>query len=317
MRLVTIRRRVRRGRLGTGCALGVVALLVGLTAGCSVAGQAHPVASRSASAAALSATLAGDGDNPPASPRLPLDDFALTGAQSSELYYLSLLFMKTCMTGERFRYLPDLNPAEVAIGAKITAELDSRLWGITDLVAAREYGYHLPPWTNGPGVPQTVGGMSVAERQAYGQCRTRTLQELAADTLSQTSQLVAGLQEDSWNLAESSSGMRAAFARWSACMKTHGYSYPDPIQAAADARLANPKTGAPLAVTGPEIKTAVADIDCKRSTGLLGVAYSVEAAIQNRLIRQYASELAGIKAQVHAQAAELARLAARYGIPLA
>ena len=295
----------------------MLALLAVPTAGCSGAAQAHPAPSRSGSSPVPSATLLGDGDSPPASPPLPLDDFALSGAQSSELYYLSLLFVKTCMTGERFRYLPDLNPAEVAAGAKITAELDSRLWGITDLVAARTYGYHLPPWTSGPGVPQTVGGMSVAERQAYGRCRTQALQELAADKLSQTSELVAGLQAESWNLADTSSGMRAAFARWSACMKMHGYSYPDPIRAAVAAKLANPKTGAPLPVTGPEIKTAVTDIGCKRSTGLLTVAYSVQTAIQNRLIRQYAPELTRIKAQVQAQAAELAKLAARYGIPVA
>jgi hypothetical protein len=175
--------------------------------------------------------------------------------------------MKTCMAGQRYRFLPELKPAEVALGAKATAEIDSWLWGISDLSVAREYGYHLPPWTDGSGVPLTIGGMSAAERQAYGRCRDQSVDELAADGLKPAGQeLVGGFQAESWNQTDASPRMHAVFALWSACMRGHGYSYSDPLQAAAEAKLGNPKTGAALPVTRGEIKTAVADIACKQST---------------------------------------------------
>jgi hypothetical protein len=220
------------------------------------------------------------------------------------------------MAGQGYRYLQELQPAEVALGAKVTEELNSRLWGISDLSVAREYGYHLPRWTDGTGVPLTIGRMSAPERKAYGWCRTQSEHEIAAHGLDSAGQeLVAGLQAQSWNQADASPQLHAVFARWSACMRVHGYGYSNPLQAAAAAKLGNPKTGAPLPVTRGEIKTAVTDIACKQSTNLLAVAYSVQSTIQDRLIKQHRSVLAQVKTQLLKQARELAALAARYQIP--
>jgi hypothetical protein len=311
--------RARGPGLAARCAAGLLALLM-VTAGCGGPGRAHAARNRAtrtaaASAAATAETAAAAAANPPAPLLLPLDAYTLTGTQSSELYYLSLRFMQACMAGRGFRYLPELNPAEVTAGAKITAELESRQWGISDPAVAREYGYHLPPWTSGPGVPQPVGRMPAAEQRAYEPCRDQALRELAADGLIGGTQLVAVLQADSWNKAEGSPRIAAVFARWSACMSTHGFRYKGPLQAAEDAKLGNAKTGAPLPVTPDEIRTAATDIGCKQQTNLLRIADAVQAGIQDKLIRQHAAELARTKSQVQRQASELAMLAAKYGIP--
>lgn len=293
---------------GAGCA-AVFAVVMGVAAGCSAPGRARPVVPRVARTAAGVLPPA-----PPAQPPLPLDRYALTSAQSSEAYYLSLQFMKTCMAGQGFRYLPGLNAADVALGTRISAEFGSRLWGISDPAAAREYGYHLPPWTSGTGVPEPPGKMPAAEQRAYWQCRAQVLRRLPAGGQGQAPQMVAALQADSWYQAEDDRPMRAVFAQWSACMSAHGYRYRNPLQAAAKARLANPVTGAPLPVTRPEVRTAVTDIACKQKTRLLSIAYSVQAQTQDTLIRQHVSQLAQIKALVEQEAGALAILAAKYGI---
>jgi len=72
-------------------------------------------------------------------------------------------------------------------------------------------------------------------------------------------------------------------ALWSACMRDKGFDYPDPRTAAFDQQWnANQKTG--LGVTPQEIATAVADMDCKISTNLVGWAVAVQSAYDQAYI---------------------------------
>jgi hypothetical protein len=291
------------------------ALLAAVIAGCSAGARPGPAvrhAARSAADSSVRALAA-----PPRPLPLPLDAYALTDAQASEVSYLSQLFLKSCMAGQKFDFPAGLTVADVTLGARISAEFTSRLWGVSDLSAAREYGYHLPPWTSGTGVPEPPGKMPVAEQRAYATCRTSVIDQVAAEIPGPPAQLVGTLESESWFDAKASARMRAVFARWSACMRSRGYHYSDPLQAAEAAKLANPVTEVPLPVTPAEVRTAVADIGCKHVTGLLTIANVVQSAIQDRMIRQHAAQMAIIKAQVQAQAQALARLAARYGIPAA
>jgi hypothetical protein len=82
----------------------------------------------------------------------------------------------------------------------------------------------------------------------------------------------------------SSKSIVALFGAWSACMKTKGYDYNDPLQ--------------PLSVEWPEprpsqheVETAIADVDCKASIGLV-IAFRTE--VQQRVNESEAQSAAAI-----------------------
>ena len=78
-------------------------------------------------------------------------------------------------------------------------------------------------------------------------------------------------------------------ASWSACMKSKGFSYATPMAA-----YTNPKWIAdqdPSKHSADEIATAQADISCKESTNLVGVAVAVESAYDTDYIKRRHGDL--------------------------
>nr|BFE72341.1 hypothetical protein GCM10020092_056420 [Actinoplanes digitatis] len=92
--------------------------------------------------------------------------------------------------------------------------------------------------------------------------------------------------------AETDDRVTAVVGTWSACMKQQGYAFKTPFDAAASAKIDTP---APSTV---EIKTAVADVTCKRKTNLVGVFYGVERAYQNAAIQRNIEQLNRLKAEI-------------------
>ncbi|SRR6266567_2253397 len=208
---------------------------------------------------------------------------------------------------------------------------NSRTWGITDLSAAEQYGYELPPWTDESSTSGGIDSLPSAERLALigvertrsgkvenapansgipaGGCTRKALQEIAAAGVWKASSgqsLVAHIGEESFMKARSSAQVKAVFAKWSVCMLSHGYRYPDPFAPAAAFATATP-------VTQNEIRVAVTDIECSRKVNVQRVAFAVESAYQNQLINQNATRLAQVQAQVKREGSALARLVAQYG----
>lgn len=299
-------------------------LLAAVTTGCSAADSGHPAAVHPVPVPTPSTSV---------QLQLPLGAYMFTSGQSAEVSYLTNLLTKDCMTKLGFQYLPTLTSAAVEQNTRDFDEAGSRLWGVSDLVAAQEYGYHLPSWMASAASVQTIGSLPPAERQALygnaapaggstagpaghakgipaGGCAGQANRELApaiGSTGGGAAQIVVQLNQQSFTQAVADPTVLGVFAKWSACMSAHGYHYPSPFAAAEAADLSG-------SVTQAEIQTAVTDVQCKLKTNLLGIGYAVQADIQDRMINQNATELTQIKAQVQHETAALQSLAAKYGI---
>lgn len=77
--------------------------------------------------------------------------------------------------------------------------------------------------------------------------------------------------------AEADSRVRAANDGWSRCMKARGYDYKS-IWDPNDSFSMEPTS------TAKEIATAVADVECRQETNLVGIWMAVETAYQHRVI---------------------------------
>jgi hypothetical protein len=262
--------------------------------------------------------------------RLPLDAYALSGAQEAVAEYTGLFLEKTCMAKLGFSFLPGLNTGYVARGARTFAEYNSRLWGITNPAQAGQYGYHLPPWAQQSGArPQSVTSLPAPEQVALigfqvtkhsgpagrrpagvpaGGCHGQAQREAAAvDSTSagQAASVVAQLRLESFNRTQADPRVRKVFAAWSSCMRTSGYDYQTPFK---------PTFNMAARPTVTEIRIAKADVACKYRTNLLGVAYAVQTDEQNALIAAHAPQLAAIRTVVRSQQQALAKADTEYDI---
>ncbi|MER6949562.1 hypothetical protein ABT294_36670 [Nonomuraea sp. NPDC000554] len=95
-----------------------------------------------------------------------------------------------------------------------------------------------------------------------------------------------GLMDSASEVAFKDPRLTEVDERWSMCMRGRGYSYSSPDRAENDPRWEkeiDPETRR-HAVTSLEIKTAVADEDCRREINYFGVRLAVYADAQNRII---------------------------------
>jgi hypothetical protein len=294
-----------------------------------------------ASALAVAAAVSGCGAAPAAPPppvptptlsttaqlRLPITSYELSDTQSAETEYLGQLYTQECMRGFGFDYLPGLSISSIAENSRITAELDSRRYGVSDPVAAAADGYHIPSWAKGTASPtpfprptdpefrvltgQPAGsyhGRPVPRGGCIGQASGR-LTAAGIDVGAQASggpeqsALVQQIANQGFARAQADPRTRAVDTRWAACMRSAGYVYATPFQAAEHWNL-----NAPVSTT--EIQTARRDIACKRQVNLIGVEFAVESDYDNADIARNAQALAADKAEIAADAAGLRRLMA-------
>lgn len=230
--------------------------------------------------------------------RLPLDDYLLTGPEAALVAQARRVLMGQCLRPF------GMSVPEQAAGQPGPPTLNERRYGITKADQARHAGYRLPgdrperPRQGGTPDPLLLGvitgtGPAVVHgvRVPAGGCLVQVNARLdrgeprPADT-----DLAQRLTQDSFFASHGDSRVQAAIQAWSACMRTRGFSYPDPLRAAADPRFqAGP-------VTRIEIQTATADLACKQQVNLVGIWYAVEAAAQRGTVAANAPALERIRA---------------------
>ena len=111
---------------------------------------------------------------------------------------------------------------------------------------------------------------------------------------------------DAWTASKSDSRVVAAFAKWSQCIAGSGYHYSTPMEANNDPKWSGEKASA------EEIAVAVADVNCKKTTNLVGIfRMAVDAAYQQEAISQHGVELNAIKAGLDGQAATASAILAK------
>jgi hypothetical protein len=148
---------------------------------------------------------------------------------------------------------------------------------------------------DGQAVPQ--GGCSTS---AVSQLAQRGIDLPAAQPNdSDAESLVAQIQTNSFEQAQSDPRVLTVFGEWSACMRANGDDYQSPFAAAGDPRWG---TAAP---TAPEIGTAEHDLACKLRVNLSGVESVVVSEYQNAAITENAPALAAAKERIAGQAVAL------------
>jgi hypothetical protein len=260
--------------------------------------------------------------------QLPLAAYQLTPLEDAEEGYLAQRLEQLCLGRLGFSFLPGLSRKAIAESVRITDEFESRLYGVSDLVAVRTYGYQLPAWVQGSGKAVSIGRLGTAERAALtGEGTTRAgrpvprdgcggqaereLQQAGVNAITQQSggsdpsALVGSIQLSSFDQAQSSPLVRAVFARWSACMRSYGDHYATPFSAAADPRWTRSATPSRL-----EIETAEHDISCKLRVNVLGVEFAVVSRFQDQAIAAHAAAFAQARNVIVSEALGLHRLMA-------
>jgi hypothetical protein len=223
--------------------------------------------------------------------RLPLESYLPTAGQVREFDQARLVLIDRCMKRFGFGYKVDL--PDVQSGS---TDSNSRRYGITDSRLAAKRGYGLATGDAGlqahPATPklgadeQTVlygeGSSSIKGKTVpTGGCLDEANRGLDARSPKGADFTVTQqLSFTSLRQSQRDSRVRKVVKAWSDCMAGQGYHYANPL-----APLSDPKLGGG---TGADaIRTAHADLECKRSTNLVGVWFTVESAYQQRLINQH------------------------------
>ena len=279
---------------GTRAVLGVVGCLaVVLAGGCAAGSSAasHPVSPPAASVPATALVL-------------PVEPYLYTPAQLAALLRASVVLERSCLA--RFGFtLPAPSPVRAYAGGLVP-----RRYGQTDLDAARQSGYHTLSQSDTNGSPIVLGSLPTAEQLALAGPPPGSdpkVNDIAVPTggcVGQAEARIGGtavdfgrspaaetIKTESYDNSQTAPSVVSALQAWSRCMAADGYHYADPLKAAGDPRWNTPTP------TALEIRTALADVACKRSTNLVGIWYAAEATYMNQQISAESDELAQEKSR--------------------
>ncbi|MGW3353841.1 hypothetical protein ACWDFL_00285 [Streptomyces bungoensis] len=248
--------------------------------------------------------------------RLPIEDFLLGDAGQDRLDRARAVLVRRCMARFGIAYRAPAAPRQFR-----PRTLTQLRYGITDADAAARLGYTpagagrakphraaaapLPArealalnGTDDPGVKpgsaRAAGGRVGGRPVPAGGCAGEALRALHADDRQAggDAPLADRVNYETYELSRRDHRVTAAYGRWSACMRTHGYTYAGPEEAAADPAWRT------ATATARERAVAATDARCKARTDLVGIWYTVEVAYQKRLVGQHAGELAKIRADL-------------------
>ncbi|GAA3924359.1 hypothetical protein [Actinoplanes auranticolor] len=88
---------------------------------------------------------------------------------------------------------------------------------------------------------------------------------------------------------------RATLAKWQACLRGKGYHYERPDKASKAMSKLYGKPGTDTRARATEIRTAVADIECRRATGLVRLARQLDQKYQAKTRTERATEMAAYR----------------------
>lgn len=253
-------------------------------------------------------------------PPLPIQQYMFTLPQAQDANQARFTLAARCLSQFGFSYTPpSADPARMAV----TVETLTRRYGITDAAVAATRGYHLPGEPAG-NVGLLTAGMSPAELAVFegphpgdptayagrpipsGGCDGQARGTIAGNGEFAHSALAAQIQAEGFADSMKDQRVVAVFARWSACMATAGYHYANPLDSVSDDRWTDAQPNA------TELAVARTDLNCKASTGLVHVWYTVESAIENASIAKSRTALLDVRRQRDAQLAVIGTVLDRH-----
>jgi len=81
-------------------------------------------------------------------------------------------------------------------------------------------------------------------------------------------------------------------------MKNAGFNYRDPVNAFLDTRWSRSPDPSKIIHTSDEVATESADLRCKKSTNLIGIAIAVQAAYDQKYIATHTRALTDFQSQL-------------------
>lgn len=219
----------------------------------------------------------------------PLENYRLSDAGQRKVNDAVDALTARCMQGFGISY--GLNPRSDL------ADTHSRIYGVTDEVQAKSFGYRSPAAVEKV-TPQTAveapehaavrtGAVPMYKDKSVptGGCVGEASRQIYRGQHAGLRGLTDGLIFQSSDQAQRDDRVRKVFADWSGCMKGKGFSYKTPIDA-----MSGPAAHDGVAGKG-ENSVAVADVQCKKQNNVIGVWSSVEADYQNKAISAHRLDL--------------------------
>ncbi|WP_416889498.1 hypothetical protein [Microbacterium sp.] len=254
---------------------------------------------------------------------LPIDEFRTSDAAQERVLRAEHRVLVACMA--RFGLAWDL-PVAPASGMDRS---NDRLFGVIDLDDVTEFGYHVPDngvhqqdgsvvdtvkraasvslsaeqeaVASGESGPTEINGVTIPEGGCLGEARARLGNDGGALEMTESA-VDFGVSQ-----SERDPRVREGFAQWSACMAESGFTYATPWDANDDPRWATPEA------TDAEREAAVADVACKKSTGVTELQVAVAAAWQREYIDSHRAEFAAMKQSLARQQARADAILAEDG----
>ncbi|MEU3555672.1 hypothetical protein [Streptomyces fragilis] len=234
---------------------------------------------------------------------LPLDEYVSSPLENYTWQVAVQDEWRTCMARYGFEDFGPPRVDERTVAAQTNAALGRR-YGLSDPVSAAEFGYHLPDdvpepphWEPAPGAETSVftGKGAELEDGAYqgqtvpnGGCREEVRRMLPPPVTPEALRLSL----ESFDQAQERPEVVKAITEWSSCMKKKGYKRDHPLEDidAPGISISAPTPGA------EEIEHAVADVECKKETDLIGIWSSAERAEQVEGIKKNSLKISKEKA---------------------
>ena len=226
----------------------------------------------------------------PADVSRPIDTYLLKADAIIHTEYARNTATNQCLSdkgypGKQITLDPQMSAA--VTGAVLDRTVRSQLYGYFEaLDEVQQYGYKRPPWDPG-GWGGTKPGDSVPS-EVIDACEALGTKVAGSDD-PMGYVLTHALPDGGPPEPAGDSRYAKAVQAWAGCMKDRGYRYSDPLAAIGDPAWQVPDDQRPSPV---EVATATADVQCKISTNLIGVAVAVQAAYDQQYINAHSSQLA-------------------------
>ena len=285
---------------------GLVLLAVAVVTSCASpepSGNARPTG----------AAASGDATAGPPRITLPLDPYQVSDDDFATVSRALTELTDRCMRRQGLTYEAPA-PQDTATAGPAGHE---RRYGITVLESARTHGYHLAGTpARHPEQPKrskayeralTGTGKPLDDGEFDDGCTGEAHRELEAGIDMEAVDLPQWYKRDSFQRSLDDPRVKAVFAAWSRCMAEAGHRYATPLDPPADPGVMG------RTVTDHERSVAVADITCKRRTGLVDAWQRVETTLQRSTVTTRAAQLKKAGAQADRLIARAYRILAADG----
>ncbi|MEU7044340.1 hypothetical protein AB0A77_25225 [Streptomyces varsoviensis] len=218
----------------------------------------------------------------PATWRLPIEAYMPSRQQAHLVANTRDDLISQCMDKAGY---PSWKPAPdlPEIGGKT---LTDWRYGIHDAALASTRGYH--PAADEQKAYDEAMEIGAVDKSGVPKEAVRACAEKADGDVPvvQPADIVQQISGDAFIESQKDPKVVAAFAQWSACMKSSGYSYKEPLDASDDLRFSDPHKVLKL-----EVETAEADLTCRDKYDVTRVWFDAESAIQRAKIADHLKEV--------------------------